>query len=109
MQGTPGQWIADSGASTHLSANPGILSQPRPVFHTPVIVGNGSHLPITHLGQSAIPSSSRPLYLHNILVAPNIVKNLLSVRHFTTDNSLSMEFDPYGVSVKDLRTRDTLL
>jgi hypothetical protein len=81
----------------------------RHVFHAPVIVGNGSHLPITHLGQFAIPSSSRPLYLHNVLVAPNIVKNLLSVRHFTTDNSLSMEFDPYGVSVKDLRTRDTLL
>jgi hypothetical protein len=59
MQGNPGQWIADSGASTHLSANLGILSQPRSVFHAPVIVGNGSHLPITHLGQSAIPSSSR--------------------------------------------------
>jgi hypothetical protein len=28
---------------------------------------------------------------------------------FTTDNNLSMEFDPFGVSVKDLRMQALLL
>jgi hypothetical protein len=44
-----------------------------------------------------------------VLVAPDIIKNLLSIRQFTTDNLVSVEFDPLGVSVKDLRTRSTLL
>jgi hypothetical protein len=43
-----------------------------------------------------------PLYLNEILVAHNLVQNLLSVRIFTTNNSCSMEFDPFGLSMKDL-------
>jgi hypothetical protein len=38
------------------------------------------------------------------LLAPDIVQNLLSVHRFTTDNLCSMEFDPFGLSVKDLTT-----
>jgi hypothetical protein len=34
---------------------------------------------------------------------------LLSVRQFTTDNLVSIEFDPLGISVKDLRTKNVLL
>jgi histone deacetylase 1/2 len=110
MQGQSGPWIADSGASAHMSANQGILTSSRPVSHmAPVIVGNGSTLPISHLGHTSISSSDRPLHLQNVLVTPNIVTNLLSVRRFTTDNLLSMEFDPFGVSVKDLRTGALLL
>jgi hypothetical protein len=110
MGGQSGPWIADFGASAHLSATHGNLSSSRPVFnHAPVIVGNGSHLPISHLGQPILPSLHRPLYLHHVLVALDIVQNLLSVNHFITDNLLSMKFDPFGVSVKDLRTGALLL
>jgi hypothetical protein len=49
-----------------------------------------------------------PFYLNDVLVAPNLVQSLLSVRRFTTDNSCSMEFDPFGLSVKDLATRRVL-
>jgi hypothetical protein len=45
-----------------------------------------------------------PFRLNNVLVAPNIIQNLFSVRQFTTDNSCSMEFDPFGLSMKDLAT-----
>jgi hypothetical protein len=45
-----------------------------------------------------------PFYLNDVLVAPDLVQSLLSVRRFTTDNSCSMEFDPFGLSVKDLAT-----
>jgi len=41
-------------------------------------------------------------------VSPNIIKNLISVRHFTTDNNCSIEFDPFGLSVKDLQTRSVI-
>ena len=55
------------------------------------------------------PLHTRPLSLQNVLVAPNIIKNLISVRRFTNDNWCSVEFDPFGFSIKDLNTKRTLL
>jgi hypothetical protein len=66
-----------------------------------IIVGNGSALPITSVGDSALPS---PFYLNNVLVTPDIIQNVLSVHHFTTDHWCSMEFDTFGIFMKDLST-----
>jgi hypothetical protein len=44
-----------------------------------------------------------PFYLNDVLVTPDLVQSLLSVRRFITDNSCYMEFDPFGLSMKDLR------
>jgi hypothetical protein len=71
-----------------------------------VIVGNGSSLPITSVGDSVLPE---PFYLNDILLAPDMVQSLLSVHHFTTDNWCSMEFDPCGLSVKDLTTKNVII
>jgi hypothetical protein len=38
-----------------------------------------------------------------------LIKDLISVRQFTTDNSCSVEFDPFGCSVKDLPTRHKII
>jgi hypothetical protein len=38
-----------------------------------------------------------------------MVQSLLSVRHFTTDNWCSMEFDPFSLSVKDLSTQNMIV
>jgi hypothetical protein len=70
-----------------------------------IVVGNGSTLPVTSVGDSVIPG---PFYINNILLAPDIVQNLVFVRRFTTDNWCSMEFDPFGLSVKDLTTRNVI-
>jgi hypothetical protein len=70
-----------------------------------IVVGNGSTLPVTSVGDLVIPE---PFYLNNILLAPDIVQRLLFVRHFTTDNWCSMEFDPFDLSVKDLTTRNVI-
>jgi hypothetical protein len=59
-----------------------------------IIVGNGSTLLITSVGDSVLPGL---FYLNNILLAPDLVQSLLSVRRFTTDNWCSMEFDPFGL------------
>jgi hypothetical protein len=37
-----------------------------------------------------------PFRLNNVLIAPDIIHNLLSIHKFTTDNSVSVEFDPLG-------------
>ncbi|WVZ88685.1 hypothetical protein U9M48_035177 [Paspalum notatum var. saurae] len=70
------------------------------------MVGNGSCLPITSVGNAGTPGSFR---LPNVLVAPNMVHNLLSIRKFTVDNSCSVEFDSSGLTVKDSASRRSLL
>lgn len=49
------------------------------------------------------------MHLDNVLDAPQHVKNLISVRKFTTDNFCSVKFDLCGLSVKDLRSRKEIL
>jgi hypothetical protein len=51
---------------------------------------------------------SSPFYLNNILVDPDIIQNLLSDHHFTTNNWCSIEFDHFGHSVKDISTRNVI-
>jgi hypothetical protein len=97
-------WATDSGASNHTTSDAGNLTSVRPTISTDpssIVVGNGSALPVTSVGDSALLG---PFYLNNVLVTPNIIQNLLSVRRFTTDNWCSMEFDPFGLYVKDLST-----
>lgn len=105
-----GDWYMDSGATSHLAADPGILKSclNKNIDHS-VVVGNGSQIPVLASGNSSIHTSSRPLSLNRILIAPDIVKNLISVRKFTRDNFCSVEFDPFGFSVKDLQTQAVLM
>jgi hypothetical protein len=50
-----------------------------------------------------------PFYLNDVLLALDLVQSLLYVRRFTTDNSCFMEFDMFGLSVKDFATRRVLV
>jgi hypothetical protein len=54
------------------------------------MVANGSCLPVTSVGIAGAHGSFR---LPDVLVAPSMVQNLLSIRRFTADNSCSVEFD----------------
>jgi hypothetical protein len=97
------EWIADSGASFHTTPDAGILSSvrpPHPSCPSSIMVGDGSCLPITAVG-----SAPR---LPNVLIAPRMVYNLLSIRQFTADNSYSIEFDSSGLTVKDSASRRPL-
>ena len=103
----PSEWYVDSGAGAHMVNNAGIISSSHtPLSSSPssIIVGNGASLPVTSVGSHSFFTTRRPLVLSNVLVSPNIIKNLISVRRFTTDNNCSIEFDPFGLSVKDLQT-----
>ena len=68
------------------------------------MVGVGSYLPVTAMGSA--PGS---FCLPNILVALQMVHNLLSIRQFTADNFCSIEFDSSGLTVKDSASRRPLL
>ena len=100
----------DTGASSHFHSDSGILkavtntSRPRSV-----LVGDGSAIPVVSVEHTEIPNPYRPPHLYNVLITPNIIKNLISVRQFTKQNKCSIEFDEFGFSVKDYLTRQMLL
>ena len=71
-------------------------------------MGNGSSLPVRHVGSVLFPSYYMPLSLNNVVVSPQLIKNLVSIRSFTRENLITMEFDELGFSVKDARTRMVL-
>ena len=71
-------------------------------FLSSIIVGNGNSILVTSTGSTILSDSLR---LNNVLVSPSLIKNLIYVRQFTSDNNCSVEFDPFGCSVKDLHCR----
>jgi hypothetical protein len=106
------EWYMDSGASSHMASNSGILSHvfcPNSSTPSSIIVGNGSLMPVTSTSHTYFPSIDRPLFLYDVLVSHDIIKNLIFVRRFTTDNLVSIEFDPFGLSVKDLQTKNVIV
>jgi hypothetical protein len=81
-------WVADSSASNHTTSNAGNLTTFQ-VFNSvapsSIVVGNGSILPVTSVGDIVLPD---PFYLNNIPVTPDIIQNLLFVCRVTTDNCI---------------------
>jgi hypothetical protein len=102
-------WVMDSEATSHMSSNDGILLS---CCHSPlcsITVGNGQSIPSSGHGTSLLPIADRYFHLNNVLVAPQLARNLLSVRQLTRDNNCSIEFDASGFSVEDLQTKTVLL
>jgi hypothetical protein len=101
-------WYFDSGGTSHMTNDVGILSSTFvPCFLAPsfIVVGNGFFMLVTTTGATALSPSLR---LNNVLVSPQLIKNLISVRQFTIDNNCSVEFDPSSCFVKDLLTRNEI-
>jgi hypothetical protein len=102
-------WVMDSGATSHMSSNDGILLSRFPSPPCSITVGNRQSIPSSGRGTSLLPIVDRYFHLNNVLVAPQLARNLLSVRQLTRDNNCSIEFDASGFSVKDLQTKTVLL
>ncbi|GJY24840.1 hypothetical protein Tco_0398498 [Tanacetum coccineum] len=100
----------DTGASSHLNSSATNLSN---VFNSciypSVFVGDGKSIPVTNTGHSTLTTPHRTLHLNNVLITPNIVKNLIFVRQFVRDNKCTIKFDEFGFSVKEYWTRQILL
>ncbi|KAJ9560829.1 hypothetical protein OSB04_005989 [Centaurea solstitialis] len=105
-------WYMDTRATDHVHTNAGILNSILDKHDTrSILVGNGSHMPVVTTGHSPFPLQNpyRPLHLRNILISPAIIKNLIFVRQFTRQNKTSIEFDSFGFTVKDYKTRHPLI
>lgn len=101
----------DIGASHHVTNDVGQLQQSNK-YHgkTKLTMGDGNCLPIHHTGTSVInSSSSKPILLKNVIHAPQISRNRLSVSQHTAHNNLCVEFDSNSFTVKDKTTKKELL
>ena len=49
------------------------------MFIFTVRVGNEKSIPVINTGHSILPTLNRPLHLHNVVITPNIIKNLICV------------------------------
>ncbi|KAK9060337.1 hypothetical protein SSX86_021041 [Deinandra increscens subsp. villosa] len=103
-------WYLDTGATSHMTNSPGNFQSyfDKGCFKN-IIVGDGSSIPVVGTGNQKLSYPLPPLQLNNVLHAPNLFKNLISVRRLTRDNNISIEFNPFGFIVKDLRTHTPIL
>lgn len=94
------QWYMDNKTNSHMMDNGGNQTS---YFNmsSNITIGNGHHIPIIGCGLASLP---KLLTLNNVLHASKLIKNLFSVRKFTIDNDVSVEFDPFSFSLKDFQT-----
>lgn len=59
-----------------------------------VRLGDGSGLPVSHVGTMTFYSSSRPFHLHETLCVPEIQQKRIYVHQFTKTNHVFIEFHP---------------
>jgi hypothetical protein len=92
-----------------MSSTNGIFLTRLASSHTYITIGNRHSILVLCRGTSFLPIGTTKFDLKHVLVAPSLVRNLLSVRQFTRDNKRSIEFDEFGFSIKDLQTQHMIL
>lgn len=100
-------WYIDTGASSHMALDPGILRFSflvHPHIHQTTSSSAMVLLSMSHLSILLCSLILINYHISHTLVAPDLVKNLISVRIFTRENNCSIEFDIFGFSMKDLQT-----
>jgi hypothetical protein len=107
-------WYADSGANSHVTGALSNLTLQEPFKgDEEVAVGNGTGLPISHIGSSVLYNSKLPFkhsfQLQNILHCPSAAANLLSIHQFCVDNKCWFILTDSHFFVKDNLTGQILL
>ena len=74
------EWYFDTGATSHMTSQSSSLSHvlfPRYPTPSSIVVDNDSMLPVTATGSTEL---SPTLCLNNVLMSPQLIKNLISMR-----------------------------
>lgn len=100
------EWHPDSGATTHVTPNTSDLHSATPYAgNDTVLVGDGTFLPIAHVGSTTISSATGTIPLNGVLVCSDIQKSLMSVSKLCDDYPCSVFFDANRVYIIDLNTQ----
>ena len=102
-------WFLDSGATHHVTSITNSMNTNSEYSGTgKLTLGDGSKLPITHIGHITLPTS-HSLHLKNVLMVPSITKNLINISKFTIKNDVIVEFDSTCGYIKDKQSWKILL
>ena len=83
-------WYVDFGALDHMVSSSASVTNSTPsVGDASVLFGNDTSLPISRVGTSTIANN---VCLNDVLVVPNLTKNLLSLSKLTHDNDVDVVF-----------------
>jgi len=93
-----------------MTSKPGMLTDIRTYFGTDsVVIGNGSSLPIVGIGDSFIKQNNTKLPINDVLLVPELTKNLLSVSQLTKQFLVNCEFSDVDFCVKERKTGQSLI
>lgn len=98
-------WLLGSEENHHVTSNLSNLST-----HThyngsaDVVIRDDTSLPKIHTSSTYLSTPSHTFSLNNVLCAPTVQKNLISISQFCQSNNNSIEFLPFSFRVKNLST-----
>jgi hypothetical protein len=102
---SPSCWISDTSATDHFTPDLGNLLDSSIYNDSQLVsVGNGQQLPISHMGNAQLYTSSYLFKLKNILRVPSMASNLFSVNKFCRDNHCAFYFDSDRFHIQDRLT-----
>ena len=106
---TEDNWIIDTGATHHMTANLNHLNNATPyTSDEKITIGNGTCLSVTHIGSTSIYVPHNTIVLKNVLCVPTITVNLLSVKQLCKDNGCWFICDDVIFFIQDKATRKIL-
>ena len=83
------EWTIDTGASNHMTANLGMLSNLKKYVGCDFIfISDGSSLKIDAIRDTLISDGKNELMLCDVLLVPKLIRNLLSISQLTTQYPL---------------------
>lgn len=89
----------DSGASHHVASDRSSLHQ----GPNEIVLGNGIHLTISHTFRTSVPTHSRSLKLHYVLIVPQLRNNLIVVAKLCKSNNVLVEFFPPSLMMSSMQ------
>ncbi|KAI4326751.1 hypothetical protein MLD38_032030 [Melastoma candidum] len=106
----PETWLVDSGATHHVApTTEGFQNVASYQGISSVVVGNGHHVRVSHVGNKSLDTPSGMLHLQQILHIPTLSQRLVSVSKLCQDNAVNVEFTCDSFFVKDKTTNQILL
>lgn len=100
----------ETGGTQHISNNATTLSAVQAYYgNNKFLVGDGKHLPISHVGSKLLSTAHTNFKLNNVFHVPNIAAKFISAPNLCHDNNSFFEFHPYYYYIKDQKTRKVLL
>ena len=103
-------WVADTGATTHMTTDLAQLNLPAPFSGADTItIAEGSGLTISNIGSSILDVPHCSLQLKQVLHVPKLSQHLLSVHKLCKDNNFHFICDAFGFWIQDKITGNVLL